>query len=54
MNNLINCPMCHKEVSPNAKSCPHCGEPLRDVGVTYTVKEEKKGLPKSLVLSFLP
>ncbi len=44
MNNLINCPMCHKEVSPNAKSCPHCGEPLRDVRVTYTVKEEKKGL----------
>jgi len=22
------CPYCGKEVSPRAKDCPHCGEPL--------------------------
>lgn len=28
MNKLINCPMCNKEISPNATSCPNCGEPI--------------------------
>ena len=27
---LINCPACEKEVSPNAVTCPNCGEPLKD------------------------
>jgi len=26
---LIKCPMCNKEISPNAVSCPNCGEPMR-------------------------
>jgi len=26
--NLIKCPMCNNEISPNAISCPICGEPL--------------------------
>lgn len=25
---LINCPECHREISDNAKSCPHCGYPI--------------------------
>jgi len=29
MENLIKCPMCEKEISPNAVSCPHCGEPMK-------------------------
>lgn len=29
MGNLIKCPMCEKEISPNAISCPHCGEPMK-------------------------
>lgn len=27
---LIDCPACGKQVSPNASSCPGCGEPLRE------------------------
>lgn len=26
---LIKCPMCGKEISPNAESCPNCGEPMK-------------------------
>lgn len=26
---LIKCPMCGKEISPNAVSCPNCGEPMK-------------------------
>ena len=22
----MNCPHCSRDISPNAKSCPHCGE----------------------------
>ena len=29
MGQLIRCPMCDNEISPNAISCPHCGEPLK-------------------------
>ncbi|MBW9155937.1 ribosomal protein L7/L12 [Clostridium tagluense] len=29
MGNLIKCPMCDKDISPNAISCPHCGEPMK-------------------------
>ena len=25
---MINCEECYKEVSPKAKTCPHCGHPL--------------------------
>lgn len=25
---LIKCPGCQKDVSSNAKACPHCGEPI--------------------------
>ena len=26
---LIDCPCCGNEVSPNASSCPDCGEPIK-------------------------
>ncbi len=26
---LINCPACEKEISPNAPTCPNCGEPIK-------------------------
>ncbi|MBZ9616803.1 ribosomal protein L7/L12 [Clostridium estertheticum] len=29
MGNLIKCPMCDKDISPNAVSCPNCGEPMK-------------------------
>ncbi len=25
---LINCPVCQKEASSNARACPHCGHPF--------------------------
>lgn len=25
--NLVECNACKQEISPNATSCPHCGEP---------------------------
>ena len=26
---MMNCPACVKEISVNAKVCPHCGEPIK-------------------------
>jgi len=26
---LIKCPMCERDISPNAINCPHCGEPMK-------------------------
>lgn len=26
---LVKCPMCEKMISPNAESCPNCGEPMK-------------------------
>lgn len=26
---LIPCPQCKAEISPNAESCPRCGEPMQ-------------------------
>jgi hypothetical protein len=27
---LMPCPACHQQISSNAPTCPHCGEPLRE------------------------
>jgi hypothetical protein len=40
MKKLINCPACTREVSPNAKRCPQCGErikKMRPETIAYTV-----------------
>jgi RNA polymerase subunit RPABC4/transcription elongation factor Spt4 len=29
MTNLIKCKACERDISPNAASCPHCGEKLK-------------------------
>ena len=42
MSNLINCKACNKEISKNAKACPHCGEPLSVPIVKKKVKKEQK------------
>ncbi len=34
---LINCPECLKEVSDNAKACPHCGFPLKKKGKGFAI-----------------
>ena len=31
MANLVPCPSCDHEVSPEASSCPKCGHPLRSL-----------------------
>lgn len=44
---LIKCPMCEKMISPNAESCPNCGEPIRsriDKLGLYTLVLEDKGV----------
>lgn len=28
---LIKCPMCERDISPNALACPYCGEPMRGI-----------------------
>lgn len=27
---LVQCPACEKDISPNAMTCPGCGEPMRE------------------------
>ncbi len=34
---LINCKECGKEISDQAKSCPHCGMPLKKKGKGFAV-----------------
>jgi predicted Zn finger-like uncharacterized protein len=39
--NIVNCLVCKKEISKNATSCPHCGEPLKKEQAKEVSKEEK-------------
>lgn len=32
MSGLINCSTCGNQISASAKSCPHCGEPVKKIG----------------------
>lgn len=34
---LIKCPMCDKDISPNAEFCPNCGEPMKKVKGTPSI-----------------
>lgn len=56
--NLIKCPMCEKEISPNAESCPNCGEPMKksiiNIGSNqYSVILKKYGKNHMKVLTVL-
>jgi len=35
------CPYCRGLVSPRAEACPHCGEPLREQGLTKSLQATK-------------
>ncbi len=41
--NIINCSACKKEISKNAKSCPHCGEPIK---IKKELSKEEKDMQK--------
>ena len=38
MSQLIQCPVCKQQISSSAKSCPHCGEPLKNAPETVKNK----------------
>lgn len=51
---MINCKMCQKEISPNAKFCPHCGEPLKKKEIKLpSFYKSKKMIVLSIVLIIL-
>lgn len=39
---LIKCPECHQEVSDKAKTCPHCGNPMKKVSLPDLSNLKKK------------
>ncbi len=38
---LIQCSECGKQISSNAMSCPHCGNPIKKTNATIPVYENK-------------
>lgn len=50
---LIDCPACGARISPNARACPRCGEPVQNDGPTVTIQETAKGLKLQSLLSAL-
>lgn len=52
---LIPCPECGREVSTQAPSCPHCGNPITAVSGTgrplTTIQETSKPLKLQIVIS---
>ena len=38
---LIKCLECGKQISSNAESCPHCGNPIKKTNTTIPVYENK-------------
>lgn len=34
---LIKCPICEKDISPNAEFCPNCGEPMKKKKEIYDI-----------------
>ena len=51
---LINCPECNREISDQAKFCPHCGYPLKNItptAVKQTPKAKKSLKPAPIILA---
>ena len=48
---LIKCPECGKDVSTQAKACPHCGYPLNKDNIS--IEENNKECPKPLDESWM-
>jgi uncharacterized OB-fold protein len=46
MKTLINCKACAREISPNAASCPHCGEKLK-------VEQSATGLLAAIIIALI-
>ena len=46
MNTLINCKRCTREISPEATSCPHCGEPIKP-------KQSATGLLAAIIIALI-
>lgn len=52
---LIKCPMCQKDISPNATACPHCGEPMKfeDPDPISKIKDPDKENPIYKIIFFV-
>ena len=50
---LASCPDCSGQVSKRAITCPHCGAPLQDTGITVSGLKISTYNAISLVLTFL-
>ena len=44
MPGLIECPACKKPISPNAKACPGCGEPVPQAKSEFERKSDFAGM----------
>lgn len=49
---LIKCPECNKKISNNAKLCPKCGYPLRDIGERKISVEAEFSALRSEILNW--
>lgn len=48
---LIKCSECGKEISSNAKACPHCGNPTKNR--KFDVDKEVSALKKFLIVGIV-
>lgn len=48
---LIKCSECGKEISSNARSCPHCGNPTKNR--KFDVDKEVSALKKFLIVGIV-
>ena len=42
VNKLVSCPMCEKQISPEAPACPQCGHPMKVLQTTNDQIEQVK------------
>ncbi|PZR73543.1 MAG: hypothetical protein DLM73_10460 [Chthoniobacterales bacterium] len=54
MTTLIECSACGKDISPNAASCPNCGEPNREAApAPPRQKETTTGFLAALLIGLI-